>query len=84
MGSWNKKFTKREFIGARYLDIIDGNKSVSLRAFRKWWPDGSSCLDIMKYVYDPGRGKQLYQPLQHIQIPWDIAAPFLPLFDVAD
>lgn len=76
-----RAWTKREFIGERQLDKLKHGNRIVLKAFRKWWPDGSSCLDIIKYVKDDeGREKPFY-PIQHIQITWELSKPYLVLFD---
>ncbi len=75
MSEWEK----RELIGEFELDRLEEGEQLVLKAWRKWWPDGSSCLDIMKYIKTPS-GEQCYFPLQHIQIKWGLADPFLKLF----
>ncbi len=50
--------------------LSDGSRAI-LKLFRKWWEDGTSCLDIMKYVRMEKKDIIFY-PIQHIQISWSI------------
>jgi len=74
-----RTLAKREFIGEKQLDFIDDDKLVVLRAFKKTWSDGSSCLDIIKYIRTNTK-LQVFYPVQHIQVSWPLATPFLSLF----
>ena len=75
-GSW----VKREFIGEIQLDKLSDGSTAILKAFHKLWADGGECLDIMKYIRFPAGKEQTYYPVQHIQIVWNLATPFLKLF----
>lgn len=72
---------KRKFLGEVELDNISPEKRTVLKGFRKWWPDGSSCLDIMKYIRTE-KGDSCYIPVQHIQIPWELCKKFLKHFQL--
>lgn len=74
-----RAWVKRELMGEIELDSIGDGKKTVLKAFRKWWPDGSSCLDIIKYCRGAD-GDMAYWPTQHIQIPWNLSEPFLTPF----
>ena len=71
---------KREYIGEIQLDKLSDGSTVILKAFHKWWADGDECLDIMKYIRFLAGKEQAYFPIQHIQIVWKLATPFLKLF----
>ncbi len=60
------EWVKRELIGEHELDRLSEDKKVVLKGFRKWWEDGSSCLDIMKYVRTSD-SETLYYPIQHVR-----------------
>jgi len=63
-----RAWKERELLGVITLDEIGDGKRAELRAYRKIWPDGSSCIDIMKYCKLPDGRSVLFQPIQHIQI----------------
>jgi hypothetical protein len=73
-------WTERKLIGTIELDTITDDKQLILKGFEKTWPDGSKCLDIMKYVIKPDGSESLFQPIQHIQIPEKLSKPFRVLF----
>lgn len=75
-GPW----TKRIFIGERQLDQLGDGSTTILKAFHKWWADGDECLDIMKYIRFKNGKEQCFFPVQHIQIVWSLAGPYLKLF----
>ncbi len=69
-------WTKRRLLGVISSEELPNGKKIEIRAYWKRWPDGSSCLDIMKYVIEQGKGSGTpFQPLQHIQIPWYLSNP---------
>ena len=71
---------KRELVGERQLDRLRDGSMVILKAFHKWWTDGDECLDIMKYVRSVDGKESAFFPVQHIQIVWSLAEPYLELF----
>ncbi len=75
---------KRELVGELELDKLPNGLMTVLKAFKKDWEDGSSCLDIMKYVKLEEAGREsCFFPAQHIQIPWelDTVKKLLKLFE---
>lgn len=49
------------------LDVPD----MFLRLERRYWPDGTSCLHICKWSFQPKRQKLApWWPLQYVQLPW--------------
>lgn len=79
-----RAWADREYVGKFELDKISDGKKLILKAFVKTWPDKTKCIDIMKYVIMPDGKQALYQPIQHIQIPYDLAADFLIMFNPED
>lgn len=77
------KWIKRELVGKLELDQLPSGLTTVLKAFKKDWEDGSSCLDIMKYVKVDNGNETCYHPVQHIQIPWelDTVKKLLKLFE---
>lgn len=71
---------KRELIGKLELDCLKDGSLVILKAYKKIWNDGTVCLDIMKYLQFKDGKEQTFYPIQHIQVPWILARPFLALF----
>jgi hypothetical protein len=42
---------------------------------RRWWPDGTSCLQIAKWGFQPKKQRWAYfwNPANLLQIPWELA-----------
>jgi len=62
-----------EHLGDYCLDL----PGAFLRVERRFWPDDTSCLSIMKYGQRKSDGviTAWFQP-QYTQVPWDLAEPF--------
>ena len=71
---------KRKLLGERKLDKLNDGSTTILKAFWKQWVDGDECLDIMKYIRFKNGKEQAFFPVQHIQIVWSLAEPYLKLF----
>lgn len=57
-------------LGDTPLDI----PGAFIRAERRHWADGTSCLHIAKWGIQPKTGRPApWWPLQYIQIPWELA-----------
>ncbi len=79
----SQKWINRELAGIIPLDALGNGKRTLLKGWIKTWPDGSKCLDVMKYVEMEDGKQSLFQPIQHIQIPIEIADSFIDMFKEA-
>ena len=58
-----------DHIGDYPLDL----PGAFVRAERRYWADGTSCLHLAKWGYQQNRGcSSPWQPLQYLQVPWEL------------
>lgn len=56
------------------VDVPTDKPGVFLRAERRFWSDGTSCLHIAKWGTQPSGRKSPWIPLQYLQVPWELAS----------
>ena len=66
-----RKEVKRETICYLDLDKLQDGKQITVKVIRRFWDDGSSCLQLTKYIELEDGSKRAYYPPQYLQIPWD-------------
>ncbi len=70
MSGMPKRWRERKLLARIPLDV----PGWSVQVHRITWPDGSECVQVMKYGIQPMTGRDApYKPMQYVQISTGIA-----------
>lgn len=73
-----KRGPKRKAVKVAKLGTIPSDNGSWWVIERRWWADGSSCLQGIKWAVQPNTGRPApWWPLQAFQCPWELAPAFV-------